>query len=211
MGIQAKWSDLHSDVVLHRLVGAKFPAIAMLLGVSINQARYYCRSAVKRGFATRDQLRLTNLNQPLKIPEESYNDHWIARIRSRTEIDGNGCWVWRGAAVTKGYGSTFYRRDSVRIHRKYYEIANNVTLTFEQQVCHRCDVPRCWNPAHLFLGSNAENMADKTAKGRHHELRVTHCPRGHEYTTENTYRSPGKPTARQCRACMKIRYKEKAA
>lgn len=53
----------------------------------------------------------------------------------------------------------------------------------------------------LAYGTAVENAADTTAHGRRRE--VTHCPEGHEYSTENTYRKPSQPNARRCRTCRR--------
>lgn len=91
-------------------------------------------------------------------------DFW-AKVDKRGPDD---CWLWTRAKSKSGYGTFNMEGRVLSAHRVAYEAANNVTLTFGRSlvVCHRCDVPLCCNPAHLFLGTQKENQQDRKAKGR---------------------------------------------
>ena len=84
---------------------------------------------------------------------------------SMVRHDADGCWRWLGGSDGKGYGRVWEGRRYTRAHRRAYELENGAIPT-GLWVLHRCDHPRCCNPAHLWLGTNADNTADRGAKGR---------------------------------------------
>lgn len=84
----------------------------------------------------------------------------------------SGCWLWNSFVDKNGYGiictgsNRSGTRKYLKAHRLSYETFVGKIPT-GLLVCHKCDVPSCINPNHLFLGSHADNVADMMKKNRH--------------------------------------------
>lgn len=87
------------------------------------------------------------------------------RLWRRAEVVDSGCWEWTGARLVKGYGLVGNVGGTIQAHRAAWLLTHFV-IPDGMQVLHRCDNPPCINPAHLFLGTPADNMRDMVAKGR---------------------------------------------
>jgi hypothetical protein len=121
------------------------------------------------------------LAQPIRSPEE--------RFWEKVDRKGpNECWLWTAGALSAGYGSFHYNGTFIGAHR-FAWIVTNGPIPEGLFVCHRCDNPPCVNPAHLFIGSAADNIGDKVKKGRQSHARVLGERHGMAKLTESDVRA----------------------
>lgn len=145
----------------------------------------------------------------------------LTRAKSRTTfwsgvLKGSpvDCWPWLRGRTKQGYGIATFEGRQQNTHRIAWKLTYG-SIPPGMQLDHMCHTPacqlnedcphrRCCNPEHLRLATLAENLAaDRTYRPPTRVQRATHCPRGHEYTPENTrVASHG---GRNCRTCEATR------
>lgn len=123
------------------------------------------------------------------------------RLAAGLERKPNGCLEWTGKRLPKGYGVIYVDGKWIGTHRLAWSLAHPGE-PLPPVVRHLvCDNPPCCDPEHLRSGTSAQNAADKSAHGRHHNQQKTHCPANHAYDEANTYIGPD--GGRDCRICVK--------
>lgn len=91
----------------------------------------------------------------------------ISRLDQKIDKDSSpaGCWVWIASTNANGYGTTWDGERSWLAHRLLYTLLVG-EIPDGMLACHHCDNRRCVNPAHIFLGTDLDNMRDAIEKGR---------------------------------------------
>ena len=107
----------------------------------------------------------------------------------------DGCWLFIGRMNNNGYGH-YHMTDEIKLaHRITYEKQYG-SLKPGEELHHKCGVKLCVNPEHLERTTlyNHPGTIGTTNRNK------THCPSGHEYTPENTYKAPSS-NERHCKIC----------
>lgn len=97
---------------------------------------------------------------------EAHNGGLADKMALNIEYDTNGgCWLWSGYLGSHGRPSVSVNGKQQLAYRAVYEALVG-PIQSGLLCCHRCDVPTCVNPSHIFLGTHLDNMRDAQSKGR---------------------------------------------
>lgn len=166
------------------------------------------RRKIKRGYCDRHYQQWFHHGKLL--PTYTHEQRFWSHVNKRGPTD---CWPWTGA-TNEGYGIVRMPNDqTARAHRAAYEYAVG-PIPAGKILDHICHIPElctlgvlcphrsCCNPQHLKPVTHLEN-SDPSRAVRDRGPRVSACPRGHEYTPENTRTDVR--GGRHCCECESIR------
>lgn len=107
----------------------------------------------------------------------------LERLMEKIDVRGpDECWPWKAFIGTWGYGVFWLDGKNINSSRAAYLLLVGPVAP-DLVVCHSCDTPACCNPKHLWLGTQADNLADCRRKGRSKgQFADGHAPAGRHIT-----------------------------
>lgn len=120
-------------------------------------------------------------------------------VRSCEPEPNTGCWLWALSIGGNGYARIWFKARYQQASRVAFE-AFIAPIPSGKELDHLCRVRSCINPAHLEPVSGRENLMRGNGWGAKN-ARKTCCLRGHQFTTENTFR---RKLGRECRECRRL-------
>lgn len=129
------------------------------------QTRSTCRTCGKHKAKKSNETANTFLNRQFCDEScrraEPVEQMFYAKVAKGSGLDA--CWLWTAGIDKDGYGQFMFQGKKQHAHRVAFFFANDC---FPECGLHSCDVPACVRPDHIFDGTQTDNQADKTAKGR---------------------------------------------
>lgn len=115
----------------------------------------------------------------------------------------NECWLWTGSSMFDGRGQIRINNKLYLVPRLSLHLFKGFSLESELNTLHKCNIPSCWNPEHLYEGTQLDNIIDRYKN----YTKLTYCKYGHEFTPENT--SLNISGSKLCKICARIYSRER--